>query len=138
MSNPRIYQQQSFSIGDTVTLSEDAFGHTIRVLRLKSGDSLTLFNGEFNNGLLGDYQAELTDVNKKFTQKRNLGRFADLRLKWDGHEKRYGAHFYISKSVVRNAINFFAQSITTVWALATLETNSFALGLDRVRGSVFV
>ncbi len=64
MSNPRIYQQQSFSIGDTVTLSEDAFGHTIRVLRLKSGDSLTLFNGEFNNGLLCDYQAELTDAHK--------------------------------------------------------------------------
>jgi 16S rRNA (uracil1498-N3)-methyltransferase len=68
MSNPRIYQQQSFSIGDTITLSEDAFGHTIRVLRLKSGDTLTLFNGEFNDGLLGDYQAELTDVNKKNAQ----------------------------------------------------------------------
>ncbi|TWX46567.1 16S rRNA (uracil(1498)-N(3))-methyltransferase [Colwellia hornerae] len=68
MSNPRIYQQQSFAIGDTITLSEDAFGHTIRVLRLKSGDNLTLFNGELNQGVLGDYQAEITDVSKKNAQ----------------------------------------------------------------------
>jgi 16S rRNA (uracil1498-N3)-methyltransferase len=46
MSNPRIYQNQPLTIGDTITLSDDAFGHTVRVLRLKDGDVLTLFNGE--------------------------------------------------------------------------------------------
>jgi 16S rRNA (uracil1498-N3)-methyltransferase len=68
MSNPRIYLNQSWSVGDTITLSDDAFGHTIRVLRLKNGDNLTLFNGELNNKMLGEYQAELTNVSKKQAQ----------------------------------------------------------------------
>lgn len=41
-------------------LSDDAFGHVIRVLRLKVGDEITFFNGDGN-----DYQATLTEVNKK-------------------------------------------------------------------------
>jgi 16S rRNA (uracil1498-N3)-methyltransferase len=68
MSNPRIFQQQSFSVGDTITLTDDAFGHTIRVLRLKSGDGLTLFNSELNNGSLGEYQAEIVQASKKNAQ----------------------------------------------------------------------
>jgi len=68
MSNPRIYQNQPFSIGETITLSDDAFGHTIRVLRLKNGDNLTLFNGKLVNGSHGDYQAELCNVTKKQAQ----------------------------------------------------------------------
>jgi 16S rRNA (uracil1498-N3)-methyltransferase len=85
MSNPRIYQNTVFSIGETVTLSDDAFGHTIRVLRLKVGDSMTLFNGYSNglaNGLsddlvsdlnhakqpIGEYSATLVAVNKKQAQ----------------------------------------------------------------------
>ena len=39
MSNPRIYQNQPLTIGETITLSDDAFGHTVRVLRLKDDDS---------------------------------------------------------------------------------------------------
>jgi 16S rRNA (uracil1498-N3)-methyltransferase len=68
MSNPRIYQNQSLTIGNTFTLSDDAFGHTVRVLRLKDGDALTIFNGELFNNSLGEYQAELTNVSKKQAQ----------------------------------------------------------------------
>jgi len=79
MSNPRIYQNQPLTIGETVTLTDDAFGHTVRVLRLKDGDVITLFNGEFCNNSLGDYEAELINVSKKqaqvmiktFTEKNN-------------------------------------------------------------------
>jgi 16S rRNA (uracil1498-N3)-methyltransferase len=65
MRNPRIYQPQSFTVGDTVPLSEDAFGHTVRVLRLGNGDGITLFNG-FHTALgYSEYQAELVNVQKK-------------------------------------------------------------------------
>lgn len=68
MSNPRIYQNQPLPVGNTVTLTDDAFGHTVRVLRLKDGDNLTLFNGELHNGSLGEYHAELVNVSKKQAQ----------------------------------------------------------------------
>lgn len=61
MSNPRIYQESIFTINETVQLSDDAFGHLIRVLRLSSGDLVTLFNGKE----AAQYQAKITDVNKK-------------------------------------------------------------------------
>ncbi len=61
MRNPRIYQQSQFTINETVTLSDDAFGHIVRVLRLKEGDTITLFNG--NEPL--QYAATLCNVSKK-------------------------------------------------------------------------
>jgi len=64
MRNPRIYQQSQFTLNDTITLSEDAFGHVVRVLRLKSGDAITLFNGSEPF----QYTATLTDVSKKSAQ----------------------------------------------------------------------
>lgn len=68
MRNPRIYQNEQWNIGDTITLNDDAFGHTVRVLRLKNGDNITLFNGQEHLGDLGEYQAELTNVSKKSAQ----------------------------------------------------------------------
>jgi 16S rRNA (uracil1498-N3)-methyltransferase len=61
MSNPRIYQASIFTLHDSVKLSDDAFGHLIRVLRLKEGDQVVLFNGEE----AFQYQAKLIDVSKK-------------------------------------------------------------------------
>jgi len=61
MRNPRIFQQSQFSINETVTLSDDAFGHVVRVLRLKEGDSITLFNGDEPF----QYSAILCNVSKK-------------------------------------------------------------------------
>ena len=65
MRNPRIYQDRSLAIDDVIALSEEAFGHVIRVLRLKEGDKITLFNGQTHQGMLGEYSAMLTDVSKK-------------------------------------------------------------------------
>jgi len=65
MRNPRIYQNQPITVGETITLSEDAFGHTIRVLRLKDGDAITVFNGQIHDGKLGEFQAKLCNVSKK-------------------------------------------------------------------------
>lgn len=64
MRNPRIYQQSQFTINDSVNLSEDAFGHVVRVLRLKEGDAITLFNGEE----AFQYNAVLANVSKKSAQ----------------------------------------------------------------------
>lgn len=61
MRNPRIFQQGTFSVNAKVLLSEDAFGHVIRVLRLKVGDTITLFNGQEPF----QYQAQLVKVCKK-------------------------------------------------------------------------
>jgi len=60
VSNPRIYQTGDFNVGSNTPLSDDAFGHVVRVLRLKAGDEVTLFNGDGH-----DYQAVLTEVSKK-------------------------------------------------------------------------
>ena len=68
MRNPRIYQNTPLAVGDITDLHDDAFGHTVRVLRLQNGDQITLFNGLENNGQLGDYQAELINVSKKSAQ----------------------------------------------------------------------
>ena len=68
MRNPRIYQNMSWAVGETITLSDDAFGHTIRVLRLKDGDCITLFNGLEYQGELGEFQGELINVSKKNAQ----------------------------------------------------------------------
>lgn len=69
MRNPRIYQDQHFTVGQVQPLSDDAFGHTVRVLRLKEGDLITLFNGfaEKSNEQDGyfEYQAKLCSVGKK-------------------------------------------------------------------------
>ena len=61
MSKTRIYQNSDFILNETVKLSDDAFGHIVRVLRLIEGDVITLFNG--NDAY--QYTARLVDVKKK-------------------------------------------------------------------------
>lgn len=56
----RIYTATSLVSGETIELDENAFNHAVRVLRLKQGDTLILFNGEG-----GEYEAELVEVQKK-------------------------------------------------------------------------
>ena len=66
MSKIRIYQNTEFIVNNTVKLSDDAFGHMIRVLRLNEGDIVTLFNGYQNNGKeTFQFSAKLVDVKKK-------------------------------------------------------------------------
>lgn len=60
MPMPRIYLPATLTPGAEVALDARAAGHAIRVLRLRIGAALTLFNGDGN-----DYAAELVDVRKE-------------------------------------------------------------------------
>ncbi len=68
MRNPRIYQNTPLPIDETIDLNDDAFGHTVRVLRLQDGANITVFNGLEHDGKYGEYQAELVNVSKKNAQ----------------------------------------------------------------------
>ncbi|WP_435234676.1 16S rRNA (uracil(1498)-N(3))-methyltransferase [Psychromonas sp. PT13] len=59
MRNPRFYDPQTLTVSTEVELGDDAIQH-IRVLRLKAGNDITLFNG-----LGGQYNATLIDVQKR-------------------------------------------------------------------------
>ncbi len=66
MSKTRIYQNTDFIVNNTVKLSDDAFGHIVRVLRLNEGDIVTLFNGyDQSANKAFQYKARLVDVKKK-------------------------------------------------------------------------
>ncbi|MGP1717177.1 MAG: 16S rRNA (uracil(1498)-N(3))-methyltransferase [Methylophilus sp.] len=71
MSNLRFYSPTPLTIGQTTALSENAAAHAIRVMRLKAGDTLSLFCGD---GF--DYQCALTSVEKKAAYVEVLGRTA--------------------------------------------------------------
>lgn len=60
MPTPRIHLPATLTVGTEVALDARAAGHAVRVLRLRVGDALTLFNGDGN-----DYAAELTEAHKE-------------------------------------------------------------------------
>jgi len=59
MRNPRFYDPQTIVVASEIVLGEDATQH-IRVLRLKVGAKITLFNGQG-----GEFIATLCDVQKR-------------------------------------------------------------------------
>jgi len=59
MRNPRFYDPQTLTVSTEISLGDDATQH-IRVLRLKVGAQIVLFNG-----LGGQYCATLTEVQKR-------------------------------------------------------------------------
>ena len=56
----RIYIALPLAVNATIELTDPQFNHIVRVMRKKEGDELTLFNGEG-----GEYQAEITAINKR-------------------------------------------------------------------------
>ena len=60
MRNPRIYTPQPLAIETTVELTDSAANHVGRVLRMKAGEPLVLFNGQGNA-----FQGEVHTVSKK-------------------------------------------------------------------------
>ena len=60
MRYPRIYSPQTLLPNTQIQLEENAFNHAIRVLRLKQGARLKLFDGQGN-----EYEATLSSVEKK-------------------------------------------------------------------------
>lgn len=65
MRIPRVFQDDAFADNQIITLSDDVFGHVVKVLRLKAGDEIRLFNGKSENGSYFEYRARLQDVSKK-------------------------------------------------------------------------
>lgn len=63
MSTPRIYLPQPLTSGTTAQLDARAQRHLVKVLRLKPGADLTLFNGEG-----GEYRATLEDTRREGAQ----------------------------------------------------------------------
>lgn len=61
MPKTRIFQNSDFFLNETVKLSDDAFGHIVRVLRLTDGDKVAIFNGRDAY----QYTARLVEVKKK-------------------------------------------------------------------------
>lgn len=60
MSNLRFHSPDALVIGQLAALSDNAMAHAVRVMRLKVGDTLTLFCGDGY-----DYACALTSVEKK-------------------------------------------------------------------------
>lgn len=60
MSNLRFFSPDPLVVGQSAQLSENAAAHAIRVMRLKQGDTLTLFCGDGH-----DYACSLTSIEKK-------------------------------------------------------------------------
>ncbi|QMW13897.1 MULTISPECIES: 16S rRNA (uracil(1498)-N(3))-methyltransferase [unclassified Pseudoalteromonas] len=60
MRVPHIYQPSVIILDNPVTLDEDAAGHIGRVLRMKVGEQVSIFNGEG-----GEYLSEIIEVSKK-------------------------------------------------------------------------
>ena len=65
MPIPRLYFPVPLTVGTTVALDDNAFNHAVRVLRLKPGAALVLFNGAG-----GAFAATLTDIGKREARAR--------------------------------------------------------------------
>lgn len=63
MRSPRIYHCSELQLQQTVYLPPDAANHVGRVLRMQSGQTIKLFNGDGH-----DYTATLTEISKKQVQ----------------------------------------------------------------------
>lgn len=57
---PRFFIEVDLTVDTVTELTENVFHHWVKVLRAKVGETATLFNGQG-----GDFQVELTEVNKK-------------------------------------------------------------------------
>ncbi|ESE41580.1 16S rRNA (uracil(1498)-N(3))-methyltransferase [Shewanella decolorationis] len=60
MRVPRIYQPQPLAVNQQLNLDEDGAAHIGKVLRMGSGEHISLFNGDGH-----DYLAEIVDSGKK-------------------------------------------------------------------------
>ena len=65
MRIPNVYIEQSLSLNESLTLSDEAFRHVSKVLRMRVGDRVKLFNGRG-----GWYLAEIESSSKKQTSVR--------------------------------------------------------------------
>lgn len=77
---PRFYLDAALRAGSVTTLSEDAAHHAVRVLRLREGDDVTLFNGRG-----GEFAARIASIQRlkilvDVLQHRAIERESPLRV----------------------------------------------------------
>lgn len=63
MRNPRIHSPQILCVNSHVVLTDNAANHVSRVLRMRIGEPLVLFNGDGES-----YQAEIINISKKHVE----------------------------------------------------------------------
>lgn len=68
MRIPRIYQPELLSVGQEIQLDNQATVHVARVLRMREGDSIVVFNGQG-----GEYQGILRRLDKRAASVELLG-----------------------------------------------------------------
>jgi 16S rRNA (uracil1498-N3)-methyltransferase len=73
--NPRFYAPAASVLDSEVELPDDEAQHLSRVLRLKAGDSLVVFNGEG-----GEFAASVSSVGKTRVKVRLLARVTEVSL----------------------------------------------------------
>lgn len=69
---PRVYLQAPLASGQSLTLPEAAFRHLVQVLRLRSGEAVTVFDGRG-----GEYDATLAAVERR-SATLQMGDFHDV------------------------------------------------------------
>jgi 16S rRNA (uracil1498-N3)-methyltransferase len=100
MRAPRLYQPGHYQTGDTLSLDEDALRHAVQVLRLRSGDTVRLFNG-----LGGEFAAILAEVGRRKATV-TVGEFAQVEVEsplaitlWQGISRGERMDYTIQKAV---------------------------------------
>lgn len=79
MALRRIFSDQRLRAGSQVTLQGDAANHVLRVLRLRRGDALVVFDGSGS-----DFEAEVTDLGRRdVTVRVSAGRERDMESPLD-------------------------------------------------------
>ena len=80
MRTIRIYTNQSLTTGEILTLEPTASRHLVSVLRLKTGDTITLFNGQGGEFLCTLKQCNPKEVTAKIHSFENISRESPLRI----------------------------------------------------------
>ncbi len=80
MSSPRLFCPGKLAPGAALRLPDSAAHHAFRVLRMKAGDRLTLFNGDGQNYAAELIRAGKDDVSAKITGQTAAGNESPLKV----------------------------------------------------------
>lgn len=80
MRTPRFFQDTDFTTGQEITLNDEATQHVCRVLRMKSGDSIILFNGRGLEALCAISVAEKRKACVTVQSVSNISRSSPLQV----------------------------------------------------------
>ncbi|TMP41561.1 16S rRNA (uracil(1498)-N(3))-methyltransferase [Pseudoalteromonas citrea] len=88
MRVPHIYQPSEITLNTALYLDDDAAGHIARVLRMKVGEQVSLFN---NQG--GEYLCEISEITKK--------KVSVTPIKFEGKDCESPLHVHLGQGISR-------------------------------------